>query len=337
MAPEFSIILLTVFAGAGQGLFLFIFAADLLGAIRGAPLAPDTVTLAAVMALALMTAGLVASVFHLSHPLRGVKAARRYKSSWLSREALALPPAMGLIALYGAAAWLDYSVDARLAIGAVAAAASLYLYLATGMIYASVPYIKEWNTAYTPLSFTLIGLAVGGMGAVAALEISGGGALTMVRGVIPILLAAALVKWWHWRRNARLFTPFTPHAAIGVMRPDARLMDMGTTYQHYNTTEYDARAPAATVETMRYIVIGALFIGPLALLSLDYMPLLRGEGGWLGAPALVLALTGAVAERWLFFVEGNHAQNLYYGTYRGRKGPNPLLESGKAHAPLPPR
>jgi len=50
-----------------------------------------------------------------------------------------------------------------------------------------------------------------------------------------------------------------------------------------------------------------------------------------------LRAEGGLAERWLFFVEGTHVQNLYYGLYPVSGAPNPLLTANKAHAPLPPK
>ena len=67
MQPAFSVIFLTVLIGAGQGLFLALFASELAGFGTAAG---DRMLLAggAAVALVLSALGLLASFFHLGHP-----------------------------------------------------------------------------------------------------------------------------------------------------------------------------------------------------------------------------------------------------------------------------
>ncbi len=340
MSPELSIIILTVLAGAGQGLFVFIVAGDYAGLMKGASLSENALIAGAVVSFVLTLVGALASLFHLTHPERGVKAVKQWKSSWLSREALFLPLFQGMTALYAAAAYFGVSPGLRLTVGAVGVIAALALFLASGMIYAEIRYIREWNTAYTPVNFALIGMASGGAAAIAVLETAGAPAvvtLSVLRAVFGVTIVAALVKLLYFKRNASLYSPFTLQSAIGVNHSLIRLMDTGASYDHYNTTEYNYTAFRSKRGMLRAVSFLLLFAAPAALMTLDYMPLFRNGTGWMGAPAALLMIAGAMIERWLFFVDGNHAQNLYYGAFMDKGAANPILQGRKRDAPLPPR
>ena len=54
--------------------------------------------LGSLVSLLLLIAGLFASFFHLGHPERAWRAASQWRTSWLSREVIALPAMMGLVA-----------------------------------------------------------------------------------------------------------------------------------------------------------------------------------------------------------------------------------------------
>jgi len=92
MRPAFSVVLLTTLIGAGQGLFLALYATELAAHARLVPM-PSVALLAGAGAVvvALTGAGLVASIFHLGHPERGWRAASCWRTSWLSREVIVLP------------------------------------------------------------------------------------------------------------------------------------------------------------------------------------------------------------------------------------------------------
>ncbi|TAN54105.1 MAG: DMSO reductase, partial [Betaproteobacteria bacterium] len=92
MRPAWSVVLLTTLLGAGQGLFLALYGADLYDAARGrASLAPLFVAAAVAGSLALAGAGLAASFFHLGRPERAWRSAAMWRTSWLAREVIALP------------------------------------------------------------------------------------------------------------------------------------------------------------------------------------------------------------------------------------------------------
>ena len=91
MKPALSIILFTTVSGAAQGMALVIAVATLAGS---APQAAAPLLLWA--STAMLVLGLVASFFHLGHPLRAWRAVLMWRTSWMSREVIALPLFIGL-------------------------------------------------------------------------------------------------------------------------------------------------------------------------------------------------------------------------------------------------
>ena len=93
-------ILFTTLAGAGQGLLLVLFGVGLarrLGILGEVPVA--LFVGGAVLVLLLCGAGLVSATFHLGRPMRAWRAASQWRTSWLSREVIALPVFMALASL----------------------------------------------------------------------------------------------------------------------------------------------------------------------------------------------------------------------------------------------
>jgi DMSO reductase anchor subunit len=108
--PAWSVILFTTLSDAGQGLFLALFAGQAFGALGGAPSVPPTfLAVAVVVSLALVGAGLFASIFHLGHPERGWRAAARWRTSWRSGRGIVLLLFMALTPLSGALQYLGMS------------------------------------------------------------------------------------------------------------------------------------------------------------------------------------------------------------------------------------
>ena len=174
MQPALSVILLTTLIGAGQGLFLALFTAqsyalfDLLEVGNARAL----YAYGSLVALALLGAGLLASFFHLGRPERAWRAMTQWRTSWLSREVIVLPAFMGTACLFGAAHLADWrpvvatlpsgtQVEASVFIGLAGAALALALYVCTGMIYACLPFLREWHSPLTVVNYTLLGGASG--------------------------------------------------------------------------------------------------------------------------------------------------------------------------------
>jgi len=305
--PAWSVILFTTLSGAGQGLFLALFAATAVGAPGGEAAVPRAfVAVLVVVSLALVGAGLVASIFHLGHPERGWRAAARWRTSWLSREVIVLPLFMALTALFGALHWLGMS-QAAFAAGVLASGACLALYICTGMIYACLPFLQEWRTPLTPINFIALGCA-SGLSAAAALAawlhppLAGAYAGTaLVAGALGYLGRLASLA-----RNARLRPKSTLASAIGVKHPKIRQIAQGAMGGSFNTREFFHGRTREVVHAVRWSFLALVFPVPALLQALGPQ-----SAALLGA-AFLAQYAGLVAERWYFFADAKHPQNLYY-------------------------
>lgn len=297
MKPAWSVIVFTTLAGAGQGLFLAIYfgTRDARFACAGAA-----------VSCALLVAGLVSSFFHLGRPSRSWRAATMWRTSWLSREVIVLPLTMALVAAFGLLVWLE-RWDAAMVAGGFGVAACLALFLCTGMIYACLRFLQEWHTPLTPLAFLAFGCASGFLLAAAlaaALQ-----AATARAYVAAALIAGALayvVRVISLLRNRSLRPKSTLASATGVKGAPIRQISQGAMGGSYNTREFFHGRTAATVRLVRWTFLALVFPVPAALI------LAAGHDMAALAAAFVIQLAGLLAERWYFFAEARHPQNLYY-------------------------
>ncbi len=322
MHPAFSVIFLTTLIGVGQGLFLALVTGQVYS-LANLLQPQDSVRFYAqgsLLALLFLVAGLVASVFHLGRPERAWRAAARWRTSWLSREVIVLPLFMALVALYGGLHWLGWTepwfqvkgvipVDATLVVGVLGALAAFALFGCTAMIYASLKFIEEWHSPFTLVNFTLFGIASGFMLA-AAFSAWSGTDLVAFYGTWAVIftLAAGVGRLLSLRRNARLQHKSDLQSAIGVRHNRIEQKAQGFMGGAFNTREFFHGRPAAVVKGVRLFFLVAVFVLP---------PLLLGASHWLASPwlpmaAFVMQYLGLVAERWYFFAEARHPQNLYY-------------------------
>jgi len=307
MNPAWSMIFFTTLAGAGQGLMLALVGVDVAArlGLTPAPASGWFIGGAAVVLL-LCGIGLVASIFHLGRPKRAWRAAAMWRTSWLSREVIVLPCFMATVFAWGLAHALG---GPTLVIGLLAALLALALYLCTGMIYGAVAVIREWATPLTPLNFALLGIA-SGLTLGTALAAWGGSTLVPLAAWLALgaTLLAAVVRGASFWRNATLAPKTTLQTAIGVRHPRIVQSSQGQMGGSFNTREFFHGAAAAVLPRLRWLVLALVFVLPMLLLALAG-PV--ASAGLLAAAALCQYL-GLLAERWLFFAEAQHPQNLYY-------------------------
>lgn len=308
MHAPLSMIFFTTLAGAGQGLLLALFALDLLARV-GLVALPGAMLLGGLAIVELLCGiGLVAASFHLGRPMRGWRAVSMWRTSWLSREVIALPLFMAAVFAYGASHWLGWPA---LPWGLLAALLAFVLYVCTGMIYGAVKAIREWATPMTPVNYTLLGIASGtllatALAAFAAPALAPGLGLATLAATI----AGAITRGATLRRNLRLAPKTTLQSAIGVRHPRIVQKSQGAMGGSFNTREFFHGRSAAFVRGMRWTAVLLGFVLPVSALAL----------GSARGPAVLLALlfllqyVGLLAERWSFFAEANHPQNLYYRT-----------------------
>jgi DMSO reductase anchor subunit len=318
MRPAVSVILLTTLLGVGQGLFLAVYAIQVLEhlGVRAGPAEALFYPLAAAIALAFLVAGLIASVFHLGRPERGWRAAAMWRTSWLSREVIVLPAFMGCVFLYGVGHWLGWQarpfalrVDATLAIGAVGTVLCLALFVCTGMIYACLKFLQEWHTPLTVVNYILLGCASGLVLASALAAVVEPGLVHYIAAWAAGFTVAGFVsRAASLIRNARLKPRSTLQTAIGVRHPRIVQKAQGFMGGSFNTREFFHGASEAFLRSIKWTFLIAVFPVPLALLALG----LTTQAPALLAAAFLVQYAGLLAERWFFFAQANHPQNLYY-------------------------
>lgn len=322
MKPALSVILLTTLIGAGQGLFLALFTVQTYALLGLLPPVTGSAFYAggSALALALLAGGLVASFFHLGRPERAWRAAAQWRSSWLAREVIVLPLFMGAVALYGALHAIGWTpvlwtppqgpaVDASVALGVLATALAFALFVCTGMVYACLRFLAEWHTPLTPINYTLQGGA-SGFTLAAALAAAVAAPLTPFLcgwAIVLTLLAAAgrLASLW---RNARLEPRSTIQSAIGVKHPQVVQRSQGFMGHSFNTREFFHRARPGQLKGVQHAFVALAFVLPLPLLALGR----NGDAAAGLALAFALQYAGLLAERWFFFAQARHPQNLYY-------------------------
>jgi sulfite dehydrogenase (quinone) subunit SoeC len=299
MRPAWSVVLLTTLIGAGQGLFLAVFAADV--AVSADPL---FLAAGAVVSLILLGAGLLASFFHLGHPERAWRSAAMWRTSWLSREVIALPAFMALVFLYGALAYLGEDTSL---VGWLATAACIALFVCTGMIYACLKFLQEWHTPLTVVNYSALGIASGlTLAAAVSAWLQPALALAYARAALLAGALAYLLRLASLSRNARLRPKSTLASAIGVKHPKIAQIAQGAMGGSFNTREFFHGRPREVVLAARWAFLALVF--PLPALLLVFFP---GSAALLTA-AFALQFAGLLAERWYFFAEARHPQNLYY-------------------------
>ena len=302
MKPAWSVLFLTTLIGAGQGLFVAVFVADLLSRAQ-----MQFILAGAAISLVLLVGGLAASFFHLGHPERAWRSAAMWRTSWLSREVIVLPALMAAVFAWGAAHYLGLSAQTTLSLGLAGALLAAALFVCTGMIYACLPFLQEWRTPLTIVNFTLFGCA-SGLSAAAALAALLQPTLARAYALAALVVGAAaylgrLAALW---RNARLRPKSTLASAIGVKHPRIVQIAQGAMGGSFNTREFFHGRPREVVRAVRWSLLALVFPVPALLL------LFSDHSGAALAAAFLLQYAGLLAERWYFFAEAKHPQNLYY-------------------------
>ncbi len=307
MRPQFSIIFFTTLAGMAQGLLFFIALLNIEAPILSAPF---LAMLALPVSFILLILSLVASFFHLGHPERAWRAAMMWRTSWLSREVIALPVVMLLTAmtfLFVVSGLVPSWLWIALLISILA------LWICTAKIYQCIRFIQEWSHPSTLSNFILLGLTSGGLLLEFLLilwnEPSAPLSMSMISGANFILLFLALnLKLWIWRRNQKLKPMSNLASATGIKGSNIRQTSMGFMGGSFNTREFFHHQTDRVISNIRKIILLMTYVGPMVLLAFS----MNSPSIAQIAIALLMHYTGLLAERWMFFAEANHPQNLYY-------------------------
>jgi sulfite dehydrogenase (quinone) subunit SoeC len=323
MHPAFSVLFLTTLIGAGQGLFLALFSVEAYGELGLVP-APgsDFFATGSLLSLVLLGLGLFASFFHLGRPERAWRTATKWRTSWLSREVLVLPAFMGIVFLYGLAHWLQFNpplevlpgdnfVLLTVLLGILGTLLAFALFVSTAMIYAAVKFLQEWHSPLTVVNYTLLGAASGFTLATALAAWAETGLVPFLAGWAIILTLLGLVsRVASLIRNARIKPKSTLQTAIGVKHPAIQQKSQGFMGGSFNTREFFHHRSAGFLRAIKWVFLISAFAIPTVLLALAMAMTVDPTNVLIAAFAI--QYLGLLAERWFFFAQANHPQNLYY-------------------------
>jgi sulfite dehydrogenase (quinone) subunit SoeC len=307
MNPAFSVILLTTASGAGYGMLVWL---GILDALRLLPPSPWFGVTAVVIALGLVSIGLLASTLHLGHPERAWRAVSQWRSSWLSREGvmalLTYLPALG----FAAAWWLAGVGSSTALLGLLAAACSLATVGCQAMIYASLKPIRQWHHRLVLPNFLLLALFTGAVWLASAMAFADEGRVGVIVAIAVVLaIGAGLAKLAYWKQIDTAPPAATIESATGLGAfGQVRMLESPHTEENYLLREMGYVIARKHASQLRMIALAIGYAVPLFLLVV---------GAALDRFALPLAalavLAGIYVERWLFFAEATHTVTLYYG------------------------
>ena len=303
MNPAYSVILFTTASGAGYGLLALL---GLVGFNHG-PVSNFAFGLVAVVvALGLITVGLLSSTFHLGHPERAWRAFSQWKSSWLSREGVASVVTYIPAVLFGAT-WLDIVHAPALIgpLGIVTAIMCAITVFCTAKIYSTLKTIRAWNHPLVVPVYLAFAVTSGGALLTALATIFGRFQFFQVILTVVALLWLIGLKFFYWRAIDNAARTHTMAAATGL-GPGVRQWEVPHTSENYIMKEMGFAVARKHALKLRSTVFILFFITLLALAGCILSPWFS----FIAAPAILLA---AVVERWLFFAEAQHVVSLFYG------------------------
>src|SRR5437773_5273405 len=288
MKPALSIIFFTVSSGAGLGLLALIALADL--AAPGS-LPPHALWRGALLGLVLLAAGLASSVLHLANPANAWRSFSRFRTSWLSREAVFAAGLFPIATLYIVFLANGSAGASRASLALATVLIAWAVLVCTAMIYASLKPIRQWHTRWTPVNYVLLGHWSGALllWSIACAYAERSGPFLFVAGAFG--LAALAAKLAYWQAIEDRAQALTLERAIGVREgargpgpisaAHARLLDVGHSHGTFLTSEFGFELARRHARALRGVALAAGFGLPLAWLFL-------GVARW--QPALAVAL-----------------------------------------------
>lgn len=323
MNPAFSVIFLTTLIGVGQGLFVAMVTGQSISALGFLPEQSNQFyVFGSMVVIGFLIAGLIASFFHLGHPERAWRTAAMWRTSWLSREVIVLPLLMGVTIVYGLIHYFGwdlsdvgitngYSGDLALIMGVVGVIITFALFICTGMIYACIKFLQEWSHPLTVINFTLFGLCSGFLLATLIAQYRAPDFANLFGGYsLALLFLVLITRTWSLYRNSNIRPKSTLQSAIGVRHNIIQQKSQGFMGGSVNTRDFFHHVGPMFFKSIKWIFLLLVFPVAMTLLISGMMQ----QSMMLLAIAFVLQYIGLIAERWFFFAQANHPQNLYYQT-----------------------
>ncbi len=312
MDPAYSIIFFSSSSGAGYGLLIWLATGRLTGFWNTSPTLGMVTGL---LALILVSAGLLASMLHLGHPERAWRAFSQWRTSWLSHEGvfaiLTYPAALLLIA-----GWIATEIPNSL----LATASALTIVLAfmtvacTAMIYASIQPIPRWHNGWVLPLYLLFSLASGGMLFILALGLIGSPQPPLRATLLGLLVLTWGVKLLYWRYIDRQKVESSTATATGLSAlGEIRQLEAPHTSDNYLLKEMGYQIARKHAGRLRRNALLFGLAGPVIAVAIDLSVAPSALSHTIMLLGTLSALTGVLLERWLFFAEARHLVTLYYG------------------------
>jgi len=272
---ELPLVFMTVLTQISLGGFLALFLGDVMSLFGFA----STNWIMALLVMLPAALGLPLSALHLGRPILALTAMKNIRTSWLSREALALGVFTGLMSAIVAVYFFELNAGLRLALEALTLAVGIYGIYAQSMIY-RIRARPSWDRVTTNLKF--FGVAYIGAFLLAFLS----SMLSISDVVVPLIGLGMLGA------VAQLFFTYEDIRTLG-----------STTQNEYQLkrSERLLNENFKNVKTLRYItlILGGVVLPLLALVF-------AGSGSF-GYGAIVLLLTlvvtfaSEISDRFLFY------------------------------------
>jgi len=323
MNPAFSVIFLTTLIGVGQGLFIAMVFGQVYALLENQPVSSGGFFAGgAIYALIFLGAGLLASFFHLGHPERAWRAATQWRTSWLSREVIALPAFMFMVVVYAALHYFHYDPTMfgtaavphghlTVIVGMLGIIVCLGLFVCTGMIYACLKFLQEWASPLTVVNYIVLGMASGYTFAAFYAKFSNSPLIDYYSNwAIILTLVALITRSASLIRNARIKHKSSLRTAIGVRHVNIQQKAQGAMGGSFNTREFFHGKTLTFIRNIKWIFLVLVFPIPIVMLFAG----LQAQSTMILSIAFLIQYVGLLMERWFFFAQANHPQNLYYQT-----------------------
>ena len=287
---EMPLVFMTVLTQISLGAFLALFLGDLLS-ISGKT-SPNWIMALIVMLPAAL--GLPLSALHLGRPLKAMTAMKNIKTSWLSREALALGLFTGLMSVNVGLYYLEVSAYFRVFFEALTLGIGAYGIYAQGMIYQIVAR-PSWNRKSTLFKF--FGVSYIGLFLVAFVLLVQGASAEATPLVSLALLFALAHGFFSYEDKRSLDTKGEYEAELGRTK---RL------YTEFFSTHVNLR-------------LGSFVLGAILLPLVLTLTITSAAAPYILAGALILMSASEFVDRFLFYatvVPLNMAGGFFVGKQR---------------------
>ncbi len=308
MHPALSVIFFTVISGAGYGLMTLLIISIVLGIDGG--MNHQQVMITALVSLALISAGLLSSSFHLANPKNAWRSMSRFRTSWLSREAVLAITFYPFTFLWLLQWYLGHGLDNRwtLLLTVLVFMGSVMVNFATGMLYATLKTIPQWNTSLTPANFMMLGMMLGSLLLTTIRYYFGLPVEQLLIINLGFIATAGTLKLMYFFWVGKPHGP-SINTATMFTRATVRLFDVGHTSGTFLTDEFGYQVARYRIMLLRYAVYLFAFIIPGVFLPYS-------DNFDSALTLSLIAILGVFIERWLFFAEARHVVTLYHGNQR---------------------